>query len=154
MFEPDGKHKLTAHFKTCFPASTLFAVIEGSCYQHQYQGNVALNYLFTSLSVRRTILGEASEPVIQTILNITRSKQLTVTEIIAFYYEAWKQSVSLNITAIATVCAFKYIEFTSSLVEGKKAEIHTRRIEMLQYIITRQREVKTQETEIIVYLEL
>ena len=154
MYESGTKHKITANFKACFPDSTLLAIVEGSCYQLQYQSADTLNHLFTLLSVRRAILGDSSETILQTILNITRSKQLTLPEVIAFYYDAWKQSTSLKLTSIAIECAHKYIEMTSSMTVTQKNEISIRRVEMLQYIITIKRESRVQEREIIVYLEL
>jgi tetratricopeptide (TPR) repeat protein len=155
MHEPATKHKITASFKTCFPDSTLLALLEGSTYQFQFPVVNTLNHYLLVLSVRRAILGETSEAVLQTLLNIARTKQVTLksTEINEFYYEAWKLAISLKLTTIATTCAHKYIAITSSVTVTKDTEITTRRIELLQYIITIQRETR-QERQIIIYLEL
>lgn len=155
MYEPPTEHKITASFKTCFPDSTLLALIEGSCYQFQFQITDALNHYLLSLSVRDSILGESSESVLQALLNLTRTRQVMLkpTEINEYYYEAWRLARSLNLTTIATSCAHKYIDLSSSITTAKEAESTSRRIELLQYIITIQRETGVHEREIVIYLE-
>lgn len=156
MHEPATKHKITASFKTCFPDSTLLAVIEGSVYQFQFPITNAINHHLLVLSIRRSIIGDSSESVLQTVLNLARTKQviLKTTEINEYYYDAWKLAISLGLTTIATTSAHKYIENTSSITITKNTTITTRRIELLEYIITIQRETRVHSREVIVYLEL
>jgi tetratricopeptide (TPR) repeat protein len=156
MHEPTVQHKITAGFKTCFADTTLLPVIEGSCYQFQFSLNEAIDHYLLTLSVRRLVLGASSEAVLQNLLNIARTKQVVLkpAEVNEYYYEAWQLATTLRLTNIATTCAHKYIEITSSITTTKKTDITTHRIELLQYIITIQRETKVSEREIIVYLEL
>lgn len=139
-------HKITTNFKTCFPDSTLLAAIEGSCYQSQFPIANALNHYLLALSIRTMIIGGTSEPVLQTLLNAARAKQVTLrsTEINEYYYVAWKLSVSLGLPMIATTCCHKYLEMTSSVAAKKNSEITTYRIEMLEYMINTLREATVQ----------
>lgn len=137
MYSTATSHKITTNFKTCFPDSTLLAAIEGSCYQFQFTIANALNHYLLALAIRTMVVGESSESGLQTLLNLARAKQVTLksTEINEYYYVAWKLSVSLEMTAIATACSHRYLEMTS-IVERKGLEVTTRRIEVLQYLIT------------------
>ncbi|RDL37292.1 Uncharacterized protein BP5553_04725 [Venustampulla echinocandica] len=155
MHKPTTKHKIPANFKTCFPHSTLLAMIEGSCYQFQFPITDALNHCLHTLSVRRSILAESSEPVLQTLLNLARTSQVTLkpTEINGYYYDAWKLAITLKLTTVAMTCAHTYTEMASSITATKNTEITTCRIEMLQYIITIQRETGVHERETVGYLE-
>lgn len=138
-------HKLTSNFKTCFPDSTLLAAIEGSCFQFQFPIAKALNHHLLVLSLRNTVIGGSTESVLQTLLNVARTKQVTLksTEINEYYHVAWKLAVSLELTTIATTCSRKYLDITSS-VAGKNSEITSYRIEMLEYMITTVRETTVQ----------
>jgi tetratricopeptide (TPR) repeat protein len=156
MHEPSVQHNVTQGFKTCFPDNTLLAVLEGSTYQFQYPINDTINFYLLTLSVRRLVLGDTSEPVLQTLLNIARTKQVLLkpTEPNEYYYEAWKLATTLRLTTISTICAHKYIETTTHITTTSKTDVTTtRRIELLQYIITIQRETKVTDREILVYLE-
>ena len=153
MHEPTVQHKITAGFKMCFPHSTLLAIVEGTCYKYQFTPRETMDLYLLTLSLRRMILGDSTEPVLQSLLNLARQQSiLKPTEINEFYYEAWKLARILTLTSIATTCANRYIEITSKTAETK-TEITTHRIELLQYIITIQRETKVVSQEIIVYME-
>ena len=156
MHEPTVQHKVTSGFKTCFPSSTLLAVIEGSTYQYQYSIKETIDFLLLTLSIRRLILGDNSEPALQTTLNLARAKQLVLksTEINEYYYEAWKLATKLRITTIATTCAHKYIEITSSYTVSKNTVLVNHRTELLQYIIQTLRESKKPAKEIVIYMEI
>lgn len=156
MHEPTVQHKITTGFKACFPHSTLLPVIEGSTYQYQYSINETIDFYLLTLSIRRLILGDNSEQGLQTILNLARTKQLVLKtmEINEYFYEAWKLAVTLRITTIATICAHKYIEITSSSTLTRNTDLVNHRTEMLRYIIQIQRETKKSTKEIIVYMEL
>ncbi|KAL5348657.1 hypothetical protein ACLOAV_006074 [Pseudogymnoascus australis] len=151
MHSTTTNHKITANFKTCFPGSTLLAAVEGSCYQFQFGITNALNHYLLALSIRTMVIGGNSEPVLQTLLNVARAKQVTLksTEINEYYHVAWKLAVTLELTTIATACSNKYLEMTSSVPTRKNSEITTCRIEMLEYMITTLRE----ETVRVAYLE-
>jgi hypothetical protein len=146
-----AQQKITTSFKTCFPNLTLLAIIEGSVYQFQYSINEAIEFHLLALSVRRLVLGEQSEPALQTLLNLSKMKQLVLksTEPNEFYCEAWRLATSLKITTIVTLCSHRYINFSSTLT--KKV---THRSEILEYIIRVQRESNSSSKEVLVYMEL
>jgi hypothetical protein len=109
MHEPTVSHKLTPGFKQVFPSTTLLAVIEGSTYQYQYSLQETINFHLLTLSLRRTVLGTSSEPVLQTLLNLAVLKQVVLQqgEVNEYYYEAWKLAITLKLTSIATTCAHR-----------------------------------------------
>ncbi|KFY35273.1 hypothetical protein V494_06061 [Pseudogymnoascus sp. VKM F-4513 (FW-928)] len=151
MHNTATSHKITANFKTCFPDSTLLAAIEGSCYQFQFPAAKALYNHLLALSIRTNIIGGTSEPVLQTLLNVARTKQVTLesAEVNEYYHVAWKLAVALDLTTIATACSNRYLEMTSSVTASKSSEITKCRIEMLEYMVTTQRET----TINVAYLE-
>ena len=156
MHEPTVQHKITSSFKICFPSSTLLPVIEGSTYQYQYSINETIDFYLLTLSIRRLVLGDSSESVLQNLLNLAGTKQLMLkpTEINEYYYECWKLATTLRITTIAATCAHKYIEITSSSTNTKNIDLINHRTELLQYIIHIQRETKEPTKEIIIYMEM
>ncbi|KAN0098801.1 hypothetical protein V8E51_014464 [Hyaloscypha variabilis] len=156
MHEPTVQHKITAGFKACFPASTLLPVLEGSIYQYQYSINETIDFYLLTLSIRRLVFGNSSESVLQTLLNLARTKNLILksTEINEYFYESWKLATTLRITTIATTCAHRYLEITSSTVTTKSTEVTHRREELLLYVIQTTRESKKSTKEILIYMEL
>jgi hypothetical protein len=156
MHELTIQQKITTGFKNCFPSSTLLAVIEGSTYQYQYSINETMDFFRLTLSIRRLVLGDDSEPALQTILNLARTRQLVLkpTEINEYYYDAWGLATTLSITIIATTCAHKYIENTSSSTITKNTDLVIHRTQLLQYIIQIKRESKKPTKDIIIYMEM
>jgi hypothetical protein len=156
MHEPTVQHKLTQGFRAVFPHTTMLPIIEGSCYFHQSTYQDAIDHHLLTLSIRRMIIGDNSEPVLQTLLNLAVLKEITLKteEVNEYYYEAWKISYTLKITTIATACAHRYIERTSSVKITTKSTTAVRRSEMLEYIITIYRETRKSQTEILKYLEI
>ncbi|KAG0653042.1 hypothetical protein D0Z07_0724 [Hyphodiscus hymeniophilus] len=156
MHEPTVQHKITTGFKTCFPASTLLPVIEGSIYQYQYSINETIDFYLLTLSIRTLVFGDSSESVLQTLLNLARTKSLTMksTEISKHYYDAWKLAIHLRVTKIGTICAHKYLDLTSSITTTKHTEVASRREELLLFVIQVTRESKRSTKEVLIYMEI
>ncbi|KAL2069847.1 hypothetical protein VTL71DRAFT_14526 [Oculimacula yallundae] len=155
MHEPTVQHKLTGGFKGIFPHTTMLAIIEGSCFTSQSSSQDAINHHLLTLSVRRMVLGEKSEAVLQTLLNLAVSKEITlhVNEVNEYYYEAWRTSQSLKLTGIAFKCAQRYITKTSTIKITSQSTVATRRCEMLEYVIDYYIETRQSQTKILGYLE-
>lgn len=155
MHEPTVQHKVTQVFRTCFPDTTLLALIEGSIYRQQYTTVDARNYYLLALSLRKLVLGDSSEAVLQTLLNLSVvSDILNPKDVNVYWYMSWKLSTTLSITSISTKCAHKYIETTSRVTTTKSTEVTTRRTELLQYIIRIQRETNASSREILTYVQM
>ncbi|KUJ18660.1 uncharacterized protein LY89DRAFT_683570, partial [Mollisia scopiformis] len=156
MHEPTVQHKITQGFKTVFPHTTMLPIIEGSCFQYQSTYQDAVDHHLLGLSLRRLVIGENTESVLQTLLNLAVLKELTLqsTEVNEYYYEAWKIAYTLKLASIATTCAHRYIERTSTIKITSKSTTAIRRSEMLEYIIMIYRETKVSQTEILTYLEI
>ncbi|KAM0187431.1 hypothetical protein ACHAPC_004156 [Botrytis cinerea] len=147
------QQKLTPGFKACFADSVSLALIEGACWEYQFSLQDVLNKLQLALSIRRSVHGETSESVLQTILNIARLGQINVSSNVEYYYDAWKLAEALRISSIAFKCAQKHIESTSSITVTKKTEFVVRKIELLEYIVKVQRSTDSVSQETITFAE-
>lgn len=146
-------HKITPGFKTCFADSVLLSIIEGSCWEHQFPLQDAINKFQLALSIRKSVLGEVSESVLQTVLNIARLDQINVSPNVEFCYDAWKLAETLHVSSIAFKCARQYIERTLSITITKKTDFVVRKIELLEYIIKVQKSTNSISQETITYAE-
>ncbi|KAF7865884.1 hypothetical protein EAF04_006049 [Stromatinia cepivora] len=147
------QQKLTPGFKTCFADSVLLSLIEGSCWEYQFPLQDTLSKLELALSIRKSVLGETSESVLQTLLNIARLGHISASSNVEHYYDAWKLAEVLHVSSIAFKCAQQYIEITSSITITKKTEVVVRKIELLEYIIKVQRSTNSASQETITYAE-
>lgn len=156
MHEPTVQHKITQGFKTVFPQTTMLPIIEGSCYPHQSSFQDAIDHHLLTLSIRRMVVGDNTESVLQTLLNLAALKEITLQphEVNEYYYDSWKIAFTLKLTSIATTCAHRYIERTSTMKITSKSTTAIRRSEMLEYIITTYKETRVSQTEILIYLEM
>ncbi|KAI9641201.1 hypothetical protein NHQ30_010001 [Ciborinia camelliae] len=148
-----SQQKLTPGFKTCFADSALLSLIEGSCWEYQFPLQDALSKLQLALSIRKSVLGENSESVLQTFLNVARLGHINVSSNVEYYYDAWKLAEKLHFSSISFKCAQQYIERTSSVTITKKTEFVVRKIELLEYIIKVQRSTNSISQETITYVQ-
>ncbi|CZR69374.1 uncharacterized protein PAC_19274 [Phialocephala subalpina] len=156
MHEPTVQHKITQGFKTVFPHTAMLPIIEGSCYPHQSSFQDAIDHHLLTLSTRRMVIGDHTEPVLQTLLNLAILKEVTLqhNEVNEYYYDAWKIASTLKSTSVATTCAHRYIERTSTIKITSKSTTAIQRSEVLEYIITIYKETRVSQTEVLIYLEL
>ncbi|ESZ97797.1 hypothetical protein SBOR_1806 [Sclerotinia borealis F-4128] len=147
------QHKVTSGFKTCFSDSILLSLIEGSCWENQYPLQDSLAGLQLALSIRKSVLGETSESVLQTLLNVARLGHINSSSNVEYYYDAWKLAEVLHIPSIAFKCAQQYIEITSSVTFTSKTDFVTRKIELLEYVINVQRSTNSTHEETITYAQ-
>lgn len=133
MYEPSGKHKLTSGFKASFPNSVAHALIEGTCVPSQYALTEVYQLLQLSLNLRKTVLGESNEVVLQSLINVATIRQhLTLEETNNYFYQAWKLSKSILSydSEITITCAQNFIDSITTFTM-KSTEVE----EVLQYIV-------------------
>lgn len=140
MFRKNGKHEITETLRHSFSGSVLLAQIERSCWETQSSVIDALEMHKLALSMRKTILTEAHEAVLQCIITIasTYQKISSTIEASTYYYQAAKLSRTIFGAhhTITTVCAETYLTCTQSIVVTKRTETTTCREEMLKVVIT------------------
>ena len=138
MYETHGHHKYSSEFKTVFPSSVLFVLLEESCWGLQTSYAEAVESHLLALAIRKTILTEIHETVLQCMITIARTyeKITNFVEASSYYYFASKISREISVySAISTFCSERYLTCTESIVVVTRTEIVTRKEEMIKYII-------------------
>lgn len=140
MYRHNGKHELTSEFHHVFTGSVLLVQIEGACWESQSSITEALEMDRLALSVRKAVLTETHEAVIQSLIVIAHTyEKISMTfEASEYYYRASKLSqtdISTHST-ISSSCAEKYITCTRSTTATTRTETVNRKEEMLKIIIT------------------
>jgi tetratricopeptide (TPR) repeat protein len=133
MYESTGKHKLTGGFKSSFPNSVAHTLIEATCIRSQYPLTEVYELLQLSLNLRKTVLGESNEVVLQSLINIAMIRQhLSVQETNIYFYQAWKlsQTILSYDSDITITCAQSFIDSITTFTT-KSTEVE----EVLQYIV-------------------
>ncbi|MCJ1467798.1 hypothetical protein MMC07_006423 [Pseudocyphellaria aurata] len=139
MFRSDGKYDLTSEFQRSFASSVLLAQIEGACWESQTSITDAIEMHQIALKVRKAVLTETHESVLQSLITIARTCEKVSRKIEAShcFYEASRLSQTIidQHSVITTVCAEAYVSCTSSVTTTTRTEITTRREEMLKLVI-------------------
>ncbi|KAJ9664804.1 hypothetical protein H2201_005025 [Coniosporium apollinis] len=146
MYDPSGKHNITNEFKGCFTSSTLLAIMEYSCWEVQTNMIDAIERHRLALSLRKTIVGERSECVLQSHVAIARLclKVSRLDEAGQYFYQAYRisQHVLGRTNPIITICVTGYLDSTASFAVKSRDELFTRKEEMLQYIISHMKQTR------------
>lgn len=139
MFLSNGKYDLTSEFQRSFTGSVLLAQIEGACWESQTSIIEAIQMHQVALNVRKAVLTETHEAVLQSLIVIARTyeKVSRTIEASSYYYEAstLSQTIIDKHSVITTACAESYVSCTSSVTTTTRTEITTRREEMLKVVI-------------------
>lgn len=136
LYEPSGHHKLSSSFKNCLSSSTILALIEGTCLARQYVAIEAEKLQLLSYSVRKSVFGERSAAVLQSlILQVRICQRLQSSHVSEYSYEAWKISRSVCHIAVVLACAEAFIQCTLSIKVTMRTEFIIRKEEVLLYLI-------------------
>ena len=139
MYRQNGKHEITSEFHHYFSRSLLQAQIEWACWDTQSSIKESLDLHRLALNLRKIILTETHETVLQTLITIARTYEKITNTIEArtYYYEASKLSrvVCGSYSEVTTTCAEAFLIATTSITTTTRTEIITRREDMLQVII-------------------
>lgn len=139
MFRSNGIYDLTSEFQRSFTGSVLLAQIEGACWESQTSITEAIEMHRIALNVRKTVLTETHEAVLQSLIIIARTYEKVSRTLDAsrYYYEAFRLSQTIIDThsVITTTCAESYISCTSSVTTTTRTEITTRREDTLKVVI-------------------
>ncbi len=141
MYRPNGRHEITPEFHHYFSRSVLQAEIEWACWTSQSSVTESLEMHQLALSVRKMVLTENHETVLQTLISIARTyEEISNTrEACTYYYHASKLSLTVYGThsEVTRTCAEAFLTCTTttSIVTTTRTEIITRKEEMLQVII-------------------
>lgn len=136
LYEPSGHHKLSSSFKSCLSSSTILALIEGTCLARQYVAIEAEKLQLLSYSVRKSVFGERSAAVLQSlILQVRICQRLQSSHVSEYSYEAWKISRSVCHITVVLACAEAFIQSTLSIKVTTRTEFIIRKEEVLLYLI-------------------
>ncbi|EON63778.1 hypothetical protein W97_03006 [Coniosporium apollinis CBS 100218] len=142
----DGKHNVVNEFESCFASSTLLALMEYSCWDVQTNVIVAIERHHLSLNLRKAIVGERSECVLQSLVAIARLclKVSRHAEAGQYFCQAYRisQHVLGRTNPIITICVTGDIDSTASFPIHSRDELFMRKEEMLQYIISHMKQTR------------
>lgn len=138
MYDTSGKHKITGGLKNALPNTILHPLLETACIRSQYTLIEVYHLEQLTISVRKSVLGEQSEVVLQNLINVATVRQhlITIKEENIFFYEAWKVSRAIlsEHSEITVVCARDYIDSVTTFTK-KSTELE----EVLRYFIEYQK---------------
>ncbi|KAF2198647.1 hypothetical protein GQ43DRAFT_443154 [Delitschia confertaspora ATCC 74209] len=137
LCDKDGNFNLSTSFKICFSNAVRLALFEGSCLARQYIASDAEKLQNLAYNVRKTLFGEHSAAVLQSlILELRIGQKFKDTNVLGHYsFDAWKISRHVCGTAVVQALAEAFIEYTVSLQISKHTEFASRKEEVLQYLI-------------------
>ncbi|KAH0563240.1 hypothetical protein GP486_002195 [Trichoglossum hirsutum] len=145
-----GKHVCSPEFRSCFPESSLLALIEGQLWETQTSSRDSIWRHSLALEVRKIIHGESHKSIIQCQVNLARVHQRCSSIGIAnaCYFDAWKtcRSVSGEKSSLAIACAKYYISCTESSTVKTRTEVTT------HTEVTKHTEVMTHTEDIYRYI--
>jgi tetratricopeptide (TPR) repeat protein len=145
LYENDGKHKLSAHFRACFPNSNILALVEGSCSLWQFGARKTKSLRLLAYTTRKMVFGQRSVSVFQSLMHVVRicygldledvgDREEERKELWAFSFEAWNLSTLMADVGVALVCAKIFIQ-TLTITITKRAMIATQKEQVLKFII-------------------
>lgn len=133
MWNAGGKYKFSDRdeFKTCFPATTTLALIEGSWWELQTCASEAFEMHQLALELRKACFGERSKVVIQCYLNLGKTYS-TRSSSCEYYFKAWEltKMVCGEHHEVTRRCAKEYLAIVKRTVTVT-TEIITKRSEMV-----------------------
>lgn len=139
IYQRNGKHEITSEFRSSFSTSVLLAQIERSCWGTQTSIYESLEMHQLALSLRKIVLTESHESVLQCLISIASSYEKTSKTIEASHYYYQATTLSRKILGayheITITCAESYITCVRSEVTTKRTETVTRKEELFQLVI-------------------
>ena len=156
----ENSFEITPHFKSIFPSSTRFAMLEWTCWEPQTSSYEAIEMHDLALRVRRDVFTEKHESVLQNLITCGHLyRQLSnITEASTCFFKASKigESILRKYSTITTTCATTYLAVTESITVTSRTEVATHKEEMLKYVIVacKHQYGKTSDTVIRYYKQL
>lgn len=159
MYRPNGKHEFSPEFHGAFCGSVLLPQLEWACWENQSSISEAVEMHQVALSVRKMVLTETHEAVLQSLITIasTFEKTSDVIEASAYYYEASKlsQVITGSHSEVTRTCAETFLKCTESTTITTRTEVATRKEEILKVIITaHEHQSSSSSKEVIHYKKL
>ena len=127
----------SAQFKIAFSSATRLALFEGSCIARQYIACDAEKLQHLAYNVRKTLLGEHSAAVLQSLileLYIGR-KFKTTTTLCEYSFEAWKLSRETCSAATVQSLAESFIGYSKTLTVSEHSHLCVHKVEVLEYLV-------------------
>jgi hypothetical protein len=136
-----GKFMFSDQFKVSAASLVRLALYEGTCLAHQYIAAEAEKLQNLAFSVRKSLFGEHSAAVLQSLLMELRIvKSFKDAHFLSEYsYEAFKSAskVSRHVCSESVVRALaeSFIEYSATLKVSKHPEFRGKKEEVLQYLV-------------------
>ena len=139
MFKSPTSFEISSQFKTIFPTSAQFALLEWTCWESQASLHEAIDMHSLALHVRQGALTEKHKSVIQTLIVCgTLHQKLSNTHDAGtcFYRAAHLgQSVLRKHSTVTVTCTTTFLTIVENVTSTTRTETITRKEEMLKYII-------------------
>ena len=137
--KPDGTFDFPNEFQSVFPSSTLFPMLEGSCWETQMSVVEAINMHKLSLRIRQHVFSEKHDSVLQSVIIVatTYRKISSVTEASVYFYQAscLGQTLLGKFSLVSVTAATAYLTCTQSITSSTRTEVIIHKEEMLKFII-------------------
>ena len=140
MHRNTGTFEFSAEFKTIFPSSTQFAIIEWTCWEPQTSAFEALRMHDLSLRIRQDIFSEKHESVLQTLITcgiLHRKLSHTIEAGQSFHRASSIGRAILHKHSTVTIaCATHFLECTQTIATITRTEIVTWKEEARTWIFS------------------
>ncbi|KAI9710539.1 MAG: hypothetical protein M1820_002675 [Bogoriella megaspora] len=135
----NGEIKLSSTFKTIFPDSSFFGILEWSCWQRQWSLSETVERHNITLQIRKACFGENHLSVMQTMMILATIHRSTSSHIKAaeYFYHACiiGQAVLHKFSAVVIACTTSFLTCTETIQITKRTEIVTYRETMVRFMI-------------------
>ena len=133
------------------PDSVLLALVESSWWDIQTSAEEALALCLLGLAIRKTVLDDHSESILQCLVTIARIYQRMSknTEAGEYYYQATKaaQRIFGNYRTFTATCATAFISCTMSVSSTSRTKVTNQREELLKIIIAHYKKLHGSNSE-------
>jgi tetratricopeptide (TPR) repeat protein len=126
----------TAQFKAAFSSSVRLALFEGSCLARESIACDAEKLQHLAYNVRKSLLGEHSAAVLQTLmLELYIARGFRSTTILCEYsFEAWKLSQGICFAVTIQSLAELFVSFSKTLTVSEHPQLCAHKVEVLEYL--------------------
>ena len=135
----NGEISVSSVFKEIFPESSLFAMLEWSCWQLQWSTSETIENHDLTLRIRRACFGEKHRSVMQTMIVMGSIHRATSSLVRAaeYYYHATitGQGILHRFSTVVVACTNFFLSCTETIEITKRTEIVTYRETMIRFMI-------------------
>ncbi|KAF2649669.1 hypothetical protein K491DRAFT_721459 [Lophiostoma macrostomum CBS 122681] len=132
-----GNVNVSPQLKVAFSNAVRFALLDGTCVAQQYVACDAEGLQNLAYRVRKTILGDHSTAVLQSlILELGISKLFKSSYLLSeLSFETWKMSRHACSDSVIQSLAEAFVQYSDGLTVAQRVEFFARKEEVLEYLV-------------------